>query len=378
MSRYVVTFGVALVLVAAACGGSSTDVNDGSIQSTTTVPADIGTTIVSPADDPTTAESTTTTMRRDTTTTTGVATSGEIKAGAVGRIGDWEIAVVAYEPDGTQSVLDENQFNDPPDEGSQFAIVTLAASYVGQGSSTLFEGVTLKAVGSSAVAYDFDDTCGVIPNELRSFREVFTGGVVVGDQCWAVSGEDATTLIVLADEGFGFSDDRLFLMLPARGSISEPTFSPAPILEAGASGTRGNPLPLGDTTELNGWEVSVLSSTADATDIVLRENQFNDPPTAGRQFFIVDVSATYLGSGSDTAFAGLAFSAVGESSVAYDLEDTCGVIPDEFDAFNEVFSGGTITGNVCWSVRSADVQSLVLILDEGFGFDGERFFLALS
>ncbi len=64
--------------------------------------------------------------------------------------------------------------------------------------------------------------------------------------------------------------------------------------------------------------------------------------------------------------------------MAYDFEDTCGVIPDEFDAFNEVFSGGTITGNVCWSVRSTDVQSLVLILDEGFGFDGERFFLALS
>jgi len=66
--------------------------------------------------------------------------------------------------------------------------------------------------------------------------------------------------------------------------------------------------------------------------------------------------------------------AVGESSVAYDQsEDRCGVIPNELPS-TEVFEGGKITGNVCWSVREEDVDSLVMYADAGFSGDNRVYF----
>ncbi len=117
----------------------------------------------------------------------------------------------------------------------------------------------------------------------------------------------------------------------------------------------------------------------DATDLVLTENEFNDPPAEGRQFYIVEISATYQGTESDFILSGLTITSVGDSAVAYsDFEDTCGVIPDELDTFSEVFPGGTQVGILCWQIRSEDADSLVLIVDNAFSFDQDRAYLALG
>lgn len=110
----------------------------------------------------------------------------------------------------------------------------------------------------------------------------------------------------------------------------------------------------------DGWTLAVVSVTPNATSLVLAENQFNDPPAPGRQFFIARVMATFTGAGSD-AFAGsFRLEAVGASNVAYTtFDDSCGVIPDEISS-TDVFTGGAVTGNVCWSVLSSDVPSLVM------------------
>ena len=69
---------------------------------------------------------------------------------------------------------------------------------------------------------------------------------------------------------------------------------------------------------------------------------------------------------------------VGDSAVAYGtFEAYCRVIPNELDTFSEVFPGGTQTGNLCWSVRSSDADSLVLIVDNAFSFDQDRAYMAL-
>ena len=57
----------------------------------------------------------------------------------------------------------------------------------------------------------------------------------------------------------------------------------------------------------------------------------------------------------------------------------CGVIPDNIDDSGETFPGGTITGNVCWSIQSTDAASLVMIVEESFNFDDDtRAFFALA
>jgi hypothetical protein len=139
-------------------------------------------------------------------------------------------------------------------------------------------------------------------------------------------------------------------------------------------GSRENPYPFGSAVLLSdGWRVRVESITPDATAAVLAENMFNDPPPAGDQFFIARVSATYTGAGSESFGGSFRLRAVGASAVSYStFEDSCGVIPDEISSA-DVFTGGTVSGNVCWQIRSSDAASL-LMYDDAIGSDTKIFF----
>ena len=140
-----------------------------------------------------------------------------------------------------------------------------------------------------------------------------------------------------------------------------------------------SPIPLGAVVQVGGWRLRVSGVTPDGTDQVMEENQFNDPPPEGNQFFIATLEATYTGDESSTFWLDMLLKAVGESNVAYEaFEASCGVIPDDIDDSGETFPGGTITGNVCWNISSADTASLVMIAEEAFSFDDTRAFFALT
>jgi hypothetical protein len=143
-------------------------------------------------------------------------------------------------------------------------------------------------------------------------------------------------------------------------------------------GTRELPIPFGSEGLSGEWRIRVLGTIRDATALVLAENQFNEPPPADRQFYIAKVRVTYTGAGSESFDGSYRLRAVGNEAVEYTtFYDSCGVIPDEItDA--EVFTGGTIEGHLCWSIRSADAASLVMY-DDGPAFtDASRVFFALT
>jgi len=153
---------------------------------------------------------------------------------------------------------------------------------------------------------------------------------------------------------------------PVKPAPSAPP--PAP-----AGTTRDNPLPVGSVGTSGGWRITVLGTTPDATAAVLAENQFNDPPEPGSQFFIATVRASYVGDGSESFLGDFRLRAVGASAVEYTtFENSCGVIPNPITS-NDVFPGGTIEGNVCWQVRSSDASSLVMY-DEPPADDTRMFF----
>src|SRR5258707_13105655 len=107
-------------------------------------------------------------------------------------------------------------------------------------------------------------------------------------------------------------------------------------------GSRANPWPMQTWVKLpetKGWSARINSAVPNGTAAVLAENQFNDQPKPGRQFYIVGVSLRYSGKGSASGFLGAgSFSAVGRSNVAYsDSSDSCWVIPKELDAFKTGF-----------------------------------------
>jgi len=134
----------------------------------------------------------------------------------------------------------------------------------------------------------------------------------------------------------------------------------------------GTPVDLADS-----WQIKVISVVPDATNIVLRENQFNNPPAAGNQFFLARVSAKYMGTGSGTFNGGLRLKAVGSSSVSYSTyENSPGVIPDPIP-MSEVFSGGSIEGNIGWEVKSSDANALVMYDNPFFSSRDDRTYMAL-
>jgi len=133
-------------------------------------------------------------------------------------------------------------------------------------------------------------------------------------------------------------------------------------------GSKAAPVPLGHTFDLgNSWSIKVVGVTANATSQVLAANQFNTAPPAGYQDFMVTVQAAYSGSGSSNWFHdNSSFYSVGASAVGYTTFDNdCGVAPNAFPEFTDVFTGGTVTGNVCWQIKSSDATSLIMYVKPG-------------
>jgi len=149
----------------------------------------------------------------------------------------------------------------------------------------------------------------------------------------------------------------------------------------GPGSSRGNPATLGTSVRTpDDREVRVASVDLDAWPIVEAESQFNDPPATGKRMALVTVSVTYSGTGDETVFVSSnEFSLTGSRSVVYNSFDDgvyCGSIPSELNG--ELFSGGTLEGNVCFQYPE-DEMNLILIVEPAFSFESsDRRYLALD
>jgi hypothetical protein len=159
----------------------------------------------------------------------------------------------------------------------------------------------------------------------------------------------------------------------------EPEPTPTPEPEEPEFGTRQDPIPIGKSAVIGDWEIRVIDTIPDATQAVLDENMFNDPPTEGHQFYIVRIEATYIADDSADFWWDVNLKAVDDGGVVYEgMDARCGVIPDNIRDRGEVFSGASIEGNVCWSVNSELTDSLLIFAEPLFSFTGERVFFSLN
>ncbi len=141
-------------------------------------------------------------------------------------------------------------------------------------------------------------------------------------------------------------------------------------------GTRSNPAPLGAAAKIGDWEVKIVDVNKDAADIVAAENMFNDAPAEGRSFVIWSIEATYTGSESGTAWIDLSWKLVGSAGNSFGgFDDSCGVIPDDLFEKGETFAGGVVSGNVCVSAETAQLDGGTILVEELFG--GSRTFFAI-
>ena len=301
-----------------------------------------------------------------------------VPAGSWANVGTVDVAVLSVIPDASDEILAENQFNEEPDVGTQFVMWQIAIVNQSDSENAALSDVSLSVVGTSAVASEsVDSYCGVLPDPLDVFRDLFPGASLVGNVCWQVAVDDVDSLVLLADE-FSFLGDRVVFDAAKPGESFDVEYpAPVPPDPDGPAGSRGTPLDIGDSVTVGDWEIVFTGVDLDATDSILEENTFNEPPAEGKQFVMVGVDASYVGEASDTLGFSVSFNAVGARGVSYTFEDTCGVIPDDINSFAEVFNGGVVSGNMCWSVFSDDTDQLVAYVSESFSFDNDKIFVGL-
>jgi hypothetical protein len=148
---------------------------------------------------------------------------------------------------------------------------------------------------------------------------------------------------------------------------------------AADDGSRDQPHPFGEAVTIGDYELKVVDTTPDATQIILDENQFNEMPQPGNIFFMIRVEATYHGTSTGDAWDDLAFSVVGDQNLGYSTSNAeCGVVPDPGYDAPELFTDGTAEFDVCWSVPAEEVGSLVLYVEPDRSSGDDRAWLSLN
>jgi len=166
-------------------------------------------------------------------------------------------------------------------------------------------------------------------------------GTVVGVSVFAFVVSDSVK------EAFGSSDLKPSSSVAASGGVGKTDPSRGKSSSTDGLGTRQNPLPIGQTVTSKDWEIT-LGVPREADAEVAAANQFNDRPKAGLQFWIVAVTATYIGDESGSVMFGVRVTFVGSDNRTYD--DSCGVIPDPLSDVGELYKDGVAKGNACVSV----------------------------
>lgn len=137
-----------------------------------------------------------------------------IELNSPGMIGDWRVSVVAVDVDAADLVRAENQFNDAPDPGSTYVLVTVEAEYEGSDSGDPWFDIRAKLLGLSRVAYEgFEAYCGVIPDDFTAVGETEAGKTIRGNLCWEVAESDLASLVLILEDNQSFDGGRLFYAL---------------------------------------------------------------------------------------------------------------------------------------------------------------------
>ncbi|WP_082282564.1 hypothetical protein [Mycobacterium colombiense] len=156
-------------------------------------------------------------------------------------------------------------------------------------------------------------------------------------------------------------------------SPSSPTASSGggsgPIPQSSSKGSRENPLPIGETVSNEDWQVT-LGPPREAGAEIAATNQFNDPPKAGMEYWIVPVTATYTGDKTGNPTFGVTVKFVGSDNRTYD--GYCGVIPDPVSDVGDLYKGGVAKGNKCVAVPAGATG----LWSVSTGFGGKPIFFA--
>ena len=146
---------------------------------------------------------------------------------------------------------------------------------------------------------------------------------------------------------------------------------------ADEAGTRKSPYPIGSVIESDDWRVVINSVTLAATDAVLAGNEFNEAPTEGSEYILVNYSTTFIGDDPDggmPAFVSVEY--VTADGTTVNGLDKFVTAPAPIDTMSTLYTDGTATGDVAIEVPTATAGQGVLAIRPGML--GDKVFVAVQ
>lgn len=145
-------------------------------------------------------------------------------------------------------------------------------------------------------------------------------------------------------------------------------------------GTRDNPIPLGQTVTVGDWDIEVLGSEAPAEATIMASNEFLPGPDDGETWATVSIKATYNGEDAKAQLAlGPSFHLVGATNKELDAYGCTPMTDRVLASTDDVFQAGSIEGDLCFSGTPADLEGLVMYVDEPLNFENDDIvFMAIS
>lgn len=108
--------------------------------------------------------------------------------------GRWEVTLVSYKPNATQEVLSANRFNAAPPSGYQYGLAKYTVTYLGEGSSSVYDLSFAYVTKSGNVVKSYDNNAVTPDPELEG--ELYNGASVTGNIDFTVPDNDAGLLRV--------------------------------------------------------------------------------------------------------------------------------------------------------------------------------------
>jgi hypothetical protein len=140
-------------------------------------------------------DTTTTTLPQSTDPDAGRDENTPVPMGEAIVLGTWRIGVSDALLDATDFVLDYVDFNEPPDEGSQYVVVELSGVFLGDPfGQPVFDW--------ALVGPDFEHIpagleCGVVPDSIYDVGDVPTGAQFSANVCFEVPSDQVSDDLLL-------------------------------------------------------------------------------------------------------------------------------------------------------------------------------------
>lgn len=131
--------------------------------------------------------------------------------GSTATLGDWEVKVRKSNLDATDLVLEENMFNDEPEDGHVFVMAPVELAYSGDEPGTPWISVSFAVVGGDGNTYS--ESCGVTPKPIMDIADMYAGATAEANVCVSVKEDALDGAAWRIEESFSLSGSPAFFAL---------------------------------------------------------------------------------------------------------------------------------------------------------------------